>query len=412
MWKLAWRQLIRHRARTLITGTAIALAFAFFLITLGLTDGMYERMVEAAERTAGGSVLVHGEGYWESQASDDVVADPDALVAAALATPGVREATPRVLVNGLIRSADGAAGLRLQGIIPAREEALHQLDRNLREGTFLGGDDPLAIVLGRRTVEDLRVDLGDRIVLTATDIHGEPVQALFRLGGVLESGSAALDQGAAYVHLAALQRALGYEAAVNQVGLVLEAGATAREVRASLLERLGGAAAGLELLTWEEALPEMVAYIEVDSRFNYLLSFIIFIVVAFGIANTFLMSVLERVRELGLLSALGLTPGRVGGMVVRESLLLALLAATIGLAFGLGAHAWLSTVGLDWSELMSGDTELAGVVFDDLVIHSKLVPLHWILAGVSVVTLVVISSLYPAWRATRLTPADAMRTYE
>ena len=169
---------------------------------------------------------------------------------------------------------------------------------------------------------------------------------------------------------------------------------------------------GLEVLTWDEALPEMRSYIEVDANFNYIFSFVLFIVVAFGIANSFLMVVMERVREIGLLGALGLTPGRIGKLLLVETAFLALFAMSVGLAIGYSLHLYLAEVGINLSDLYGGDMEISGVTLIDTVIRSRVNPVEWFVASVATFVLVFCASLYPAWRASRLQPADAMRHYE
>jgi len=414
MWKLAWRQLLRHRARTLITGTAIALALTLFNVSLALGDGMYAKMMGAAERSAGGGVLVHARGYWESREPSAVVASPRPLLDTLAATPGVRALAPRVLLEGVLTSAahDGLAAVNLRGIDPAAERPFNDLSRFLARGAFLSDDDPRAIVLGAKLAHDLAVDLGDRVVFRFTDAHGDEAQALFRLRGVVATGSTDLDRQVALVRLATAQEAAHTAGGVTQLGVLGAPGLDLLTLKDRLAHALGAAAAPLELLTWREAMPELVGFIEMDGNMNIMFALIIFGIVAFGIANTFLMSVLERVRELGLLSALGLTPARVGGLLLRETALLALLAMGAGYALSLLAHAWFSTHGLDYSQFVGSDVEVSGVILDDLLITSVVDLPRWIGSGLAVFAMILLSALYPAWRATRLEPSQAMRTYE
>lgn len=413
-WKLAWRQLLRNRARTVITGTAIALAVALFLSSLALGDGMYAKMMEAAERSAGGGVLIHQAGYWQDREAGARVADPGAIMAAARRAPGVEAVAERVLIDGILTSAanEGFAAVTVRGVDPAAERPFNDLSRFLARGAFLDGDDDRAIVLGAKLAEDLSVDLGDRLVLRFTDARGEEAQALFRLGGVVATGSADIDRTIALVRIHAAQEAARLGDAVTQIGVHGAPGGDLDTLKASVAAALGARARGLELLTWREAMPELVGFIEMDGNMNVLFALVIFAIVAFGIANTFLMSVMERVRELGLLSALGVTPLRVGGLVLAETALLALLAMGLGLALALGLHAWFSTHGLDYGALLGGDFDVSGVIVDDLVIHTIVDLPRWIAACGGVIVMIVLAALYPAWRATRLDPSQAMRTYE
>jgi len=418
MWKLAWRQLLRNRTRTLITGSAIALAVAMFLMSLALGDGMYGKMMEAAERSAGGGVLIHHDGWWKGRESDGFVADPARVVAAAESVRDVRGVAARVILEGVLTSAsnDGFAPGDVRGVDPEAERPFNDLSRFLERGTFLTDDDPRAIVLGEKLADDLSVDLGDRVVLRFTNARAEGDQAVYILRGVVATGSDEVDRQVALVRLATAQKDAGLGAGVTQIGvrgpadLPLET--LKAEVRTALQGTDGQGAAGLEVLTWREAMPELVGFIEMDGNMNVLFALVIFVIVAFGIANTFLMSVMERVRELGLLSALGVTPARVGGLVLRETVLLALLAMSLGFGLALAGHGYLATHGLDYSQFIGGDMDISGVILDDLMIYTKLDPTRWIGSAVAVFVMILLSSLYPAWRATRLDPSQAMRTYE
>ncbi len=413
-WRHAWRNLWRNRTRTIISVSAVSLTFALQLVGFGIGDHMYAGMYLAASRTAGGHVLVHGEGYWEQQASDVLIEDPDRVLAAIEGVPGVEVAIPRVLAQILVSSPRGNQGVRLQGVDPALEAALTDVGRYVAEGDGVWLDRAAPnpkrspLVLGRPVVEDLGLELGDRVVVTATDPKGEMVRALFELSGILDTGSKMMDEVAAYTTIEGAREALGMGETLTQVGLILDTDEERTRVATALRVALPEA----EVLTWDEAMPELVGFIEIDSQMNNLLNAVIFLVVLFGVANTFLMSVMERVRELGLLGALGMTPRSIASLVLCETTLLALLAIAIGFALGFAGHVAVDAQGIDISQLyQDGDVEIAGIAFEDMVLRSELRPLKWSIAGLIVFVLMQLSALYPALRATRVQPAEAMRTY-
>lgn len=414
MWKLAWRQLLRNRARTLITGSAIALAVAMFLMSLALGDGMYGKMMQAAERSAGGGVLIHHDGWWKGRESTAYITAPAPVIAAAQRVASVRGVAARVILEGLLTSTsrEGFAAANVRGIDPEAERPFNDLSRYLKRGDFLTGDDSRAIVLGEKLAADLSIDLGDRVVLRFVDATGKEMSALFRLGGIVATGSADIDRQIALVRLATAQEVGKLGAGVTQIGVLGDPGEALDALKADVARALGTASAGLELLTWQEAMPELVGFIEMDGNMNIMFALVIFIIVAFGIANTFLMSVIERVRELGLLAALGVTPARIGGLVLRETVVLALLAMSLGFGLALAGHAYLATHGLDYGAFVGGEFDVSGVIMDDLIIYTKIDVARWLGSGAAVFGMILLSALYPAWRATRLDPSQAMRTYE
>jgi putative ABC transport system permease protein len=419
MWKLAWRNLWRNRTRTAIITSALSLSLWLLLVQLGVNDNLHHKMELSAVKTAGGSVLAHADGYWERQTSDAVIADPAPLIEAAHAVPQAVAVIQRVYISGLLTSPRGSAGVRLTGIDPTAEALLQDLAPYISEGAFIPAPSPDApppktkpLVLGAGVVKDLEIKLGDRVVLTATQPSGEVTHALFHLSGVLKTGVDALDAASAYTSLPAAREVLGSPTALTQVALVLGDDRDRDAAKAAWLTALGDRARGLEVLTWSEAMPGMVGFIEIDDAFMYIYSIVVFVIVGFGIANTFMMSVMERVRELGLLGALGLSPRRVFGLVLSETTLLSALSIAIGLTLGLLSHLYLSHAGIDLRDLYDMDMQVGNVSMMDTIISSTLRWGRWGAACGFVSLMVLLSALYPAWRASQQDPAQAMRTYE
>ncbi|MFW6192038.1 MAG: ABC transporter permease [Gemmatimonadota bacterium] len=412
IWRMAWRNLWRHRARTLIMGSAVAFIYGLALVSLGINDDGHRRMLEEATGAAGGDVLVHADGYWSTRASDRVILDGAEVHEAVRKTRGVDLAIPRVLVDGLLSTSAAASAVLLQGVDPALEARHTDPAEDLVRGTFLDGDRPDPLVLGARLVERLELELGDRVVLTAADPEGEMTRALFHLTGVLETGARGLDEVLGYTTLEAARGAVAMEGMYTQVGVLTAGGVSAESVALRIRENLGPGAAELEILTWREAVPEMVGYIELDDALGYLYMGVLLLVVLFSITNTFLMAVMERVRELGLLNALGMRGGRIGRLLLAETVLLTGLAMGAGLALGYGGHLAVDHWGISVAAYGIEEIEISGLDLSELVFYSTIDPLKWTIASVLVAVATVASALYPAWRASRLSPAEAMRFYE
>ncbi|MEW6754671.1 MAG: FtsX-like permease family protein [Candidatus Latescibacterota bacterium] len=412
LWRMAWRNLWRHRTRTLIMASAVALTYALTLVGMGIGDDGHARMLAEAARAAGGQVLVHGHGYWASRASDAVIRQAEGVLQAARRVEGVKTAIPRVIVSGLVSTAAGSRPVLLQGVRPALEAELHSLVRDLAAGTFLTGGEDDPVVLGSRIVEKLELEVGERVVLTATGPDGEVTRALFHLTGILQTGIRELDEFVGYTTLAAAQRAVGMEGMLTQIGVLVADGTEAQVVAGRLQGALAAAPGDLEVLTWQEAVPDMVGFVEIDDAFGYLYQAVIFAVVLFSITNTFLMAVMERVREFGLLSALGVSGGRIARMLLAETALMVCLAMGTGLALGVGGHLAIDHWGINVAAYGVEELEISGVDLSDMVMHSRVNPAKWSSASALVALAVLASALYPALRASRLAPAEAMRFYE
>ncbi len=409
--RLGWRNLWRNRTRTVISATAITLSFAGLLTTFGVSDASYDQMLAAAVRSAGGNVLVHAKGWEHSRAADLLIADPAKVEATARDLRGVRAVIPRVLVQGLLSSPRGAEALQLRGIDAKAEAALLDLAPYVAEGSFLAPGDAHPLVIGEKLAQKLGVNLGDRVVLTAAGPKGDLARALFRVSGILRPHSG-LDDGVAFTTLAAAAEAIGAGRSRTEIGLVLADDTSRGKVARALRKQLAMGSENLKVLTWDQALPELLGAIRADKAFAYLFGLVVFVIMGFGIANTFLMSVLERVRELGLLSALGLTPGRTARLVLAETAVLTSLSVAAGYGLALLVHLYLHRYGIDLAGLSGMKVELAGVMVQDLRLRSVVDPWRWLAGGAGVVAIVLLSACYPAFKAARLDPVQAMRTYE
>lgn len=411
MLKIAWRNLWRNNTRTLVTVTAIAVTYGLYLFMIGIQEYTYSQMEDAASKAAGGSVLIQGAGFQDSQLNDILVSSPQQTLATVEATPGVATVSPRIIINGLLSTSASSAPARLQGIAPVREAEFQDIERYLTSGTFLSGEESDPLVLGATLVKELELELGDRVILTLTDADGEMRRSLFHLTGVLTTGARLTDSTLAFTTLPAARKALATDGALSQIG-ILTAGETTPEELAATLRGALRDQPQVEVLTWGEAMPDLVGFIEMDRAYGDVFAIILFVVVLFAIMNTFLMVVMERVRELGLLMAIGLTPGRVALLILLETLFLALVAMSMGLALGFAGHSAVAHWGFDMAALYGEQLEIGGVALTDTMIYSKLDIGRWLSVSGNVLFMVLLSAAYPAYKAMRMPPAQAMRFYE
>jgi ABC-type lipoprotein release transport system permease subunit len=380
---------------------------------MGLGDDEHRQMLDAAVEGAGGEVLVHARGYWERRTGDLLINDASSVVETLSTVPEIRAALPRVLVSGLLSTARGNRPVQLMGVDPAREVALRDISEHVVEGSRLEDATVRSpVLLGRPVAKELEVKPGDRIVLTASGPDGELARALFHVAGIIQSGRADLDETVAYTTIDAAREALGIGDQLTQVGLLTRSGVDVDAARAAVLQALGERARELEVLTWRTALPEMVGFIQIDNAFLYVYGVIIYLVVIFAIANTFLVAVMERIRELGLLNALGLRGSRIARLILAETTLLTGVSMIVGLVLALGIHLALARWGVPVALFGVDNMDLSGVDISNMVMRSEIVPFKWLVASGLVAVSTVASAVYPALRAARLAPAEAMRFYE
>lgn len=423
--RLAWRSFIRHRRRSAITVTAIALGLAMMIAFVGIADDGHARMADMGIRLGSGHVVVQGKGYQDEQTLTHRIDDPSAILASARALPHVQYAVPRISASGLIKAAERSRAVLVSGVDSKLEPLANDLAsdaarvagdylRPRAEMEFKNG--PADIYVGTDLAESLGVAPGERVVLTVSPVgDSRPASAAFVVRGIFKSGVTELDGGAVQIPLGEAQKLLGLGTGVTQIGVLLTDERHTEAATAGLMAAISrsgseaGAGGDVEVLSWKVALRELYEALVIDDMSLYLMMAIIFIIVGIGIFNTVLMSVAERTREFGVMMAVGTSRGRVFSIIFAEALVLAIVSACLGLALGLGIHALVGHYGIDVGAMAGGeDYEFAGIAFSGRI-YSTLTP--WIVTKWTLVVMgiVMLSAAYPALRATRLQPVEAMR---
>jgi len=400
-WRYAWRNAGRNHRRTAIVITATAVGVGGILIAMAINFGMIFEMVDAAIETGIGDLQVHGRGF-EDKPALEVRITPEEGVDKRLVAgiPGVRAWAPRVLGEGLVFSPRASVGVRVLGVDPAREARVSVLASSIVEGGWLDGE-ARRLVMGERLARRLQVGVGGKVVLSSQALNGDMVGEAFRVCGLFRTSSRALDEGAVLMRLGESQSLLGLGQDFSELVLRAEPGADLAFLKRRLGERLPH---DLEVKSWREVEPILVAMIGMYDKIGWVVYAAVFVAMAFGIANVLLMAVYERIREIGILTAIGMTPARLVAGVAVESLLLTLAGVAAGFALGLGS-VWLLRGGIDlsaWSEGLQAygiPTRIRPVIRStDLVVP----------VVVALVT-ALLASLWPALRAVRIRPAEALR---
>jgi ABC-type lipoprotein release transport system permease subunit len=421
--KIGWRNLWRNPRGTLLTALALGLGLALLLVSLGLLDGLHEKMVGDGVRFGTGHVVIQAKGYQDTGSQDLLLpAQVVSTTAEFLHTEPmkrlVRGVSPRLLASGLLSSAANAAGVGIIGIMPKEERAVSLIPSRIVEGKNLTDDEQSGVVIGAELARKLEVKVGSKVVLMtqavqqpdreATDPREGGMQStLLRVSGIFRTGVQAVDAHVVHLLLPVAQTLLGVPGRVTQIAVLLEREGDSLMVARDLRKQLAGVA--VEVLPWRESMPRLVQIFRLDQAFNYVMNGVVLAMVGLGILNTILMRVLERRYEFGLCKALGLRPLQLAGMILGESLALTAISLALGLALGSIVHYYISTFGLDLHWLFERGAPSA-FVFDP-IIYSRL-SLTRIASSVSIVFLTTtVISFYPALKAARTELPDALKVF-
>lgn len=407
---LAARNLARNRRRTLLTVGGIGVGLGIMHTSNNFAGGSYEDLLRTGISTMAGHVVVQGQG-WQDSREPSITVDRSGQVAERLreAFPGAA-VTRRAFLEGLLLSPRNAAGTALTAVEPEPEAAVGDMDEKVVEGSWLD-QDPQGILIGANMAEMLGVEVGDKVVFMAQEggggdeSSGEMVSRLFRVKGVFKTGANEIDGFVAYSRLEAAQEILGGQDPATQVALHLPDPEQSEEATGQVAALLGRP--DVETLSWKVALRELNEFLELDARYSDILFAIIGLMVAMGVLNTVLMSVLERTRELGVMMALGLRPGRLARLVLAEGLLIGVVGAALGYALGALGSWPLVTSGVDFSGQLGESYETAGVPMNTHIYAT----FNWGRMGVYsafAVFATLIASAWPALKVSRLKPVEAM----
>ena len=411
--RLAVRNVRRQRRRSLLTGLAMGLGVAVLVFTRALGDGTHEDWIDAGVRLGSGHIAFQHPRFRASRSLDDRLSDQAYEQARRLATTSavaekVTVVAPRLEVQGLANSASSAVPVFITGVDPQLEAAFSQLGERVVDGRYLETGDRLHAYIGRRLAARLDLQVGSRLVLTAQDATGEIAGQFVRVVGIFESGLPEADEGIVHIPLSTAREWLQVGEAATTLAMLLESGWQVPGVLTLLRSQVESGSLDLTVLGWRESMPELDAAIKIDDFGAYVFQVFLFVIIALAIVNTVLMSVMHRTREFGVLRALGLTKRQTATVVFSEGVFLTAVSGIGGMLFGF-AFTWvLFRNGLDYSALMQEDFTFSGVVLDPVIVPVfRIVQVLQSLGSIVIVG--VLASLYPAYRATRIDVAEAMK---
>ena len=400
VFKMAWRNVWRNQRRTIVTIAAMTLALLIMIIYSGLMEGYFLAMERIILDLEMGDVQVYAGDYRDNPSIYTRIEDPDDLLAHLddLGYP----ASARLLGAGLAAAGESSAGVFFRGVVASRDAQVSHIYKHVAQGEWLSPEHPKGVVLGRRLAHTLGVKPGDELVAISQASDGSMANDLYTVRGVLKGISDVTDRAGIFMTAESFREFFVFPEGIHQIMVRLPPELELTEVAGTIQSLVPE----LDVKTWMELMPTLASMLDSARGLMITMFFIFYIAVGILVLNAMLMAVFERIRELGVLKALGFGPGHVLGLIIIESTFQAGIAILAGLALSLPCLWYLTQVGINMGTL--GGMSMMGLAMDP-VWRAAVNSSTFTSPVLTLVFIVSVAVLYPALKAAWIRPVEAMR---
>jgi ABC-type lipoprotein release transport system permease subunit len=407
IFRLAWRSIWRNKRRTIITIVSIGLGLTIAIFFISVAEGVFRQLVNEAVRMQAGHISLENPDYQTSPAVDLRIDNVQTLRKCMEGIAAVEQTKLLIWGQGVANSGAGAVGVTVMGVEPSVEKKTSPLARDIIMGGYLTDNDDRMVVLGGYLAEQLKLELGSKIVLTTNNAQGQLVEELCRVKGIFRTGSDEIDGYLIQIPITFARRVFGLSGdEATQLGLVLKRPEDQGFVIDAITHMVNGKE--VAVLPWQSVLPEVASFIRLRRTSNGVFHGLLFVIILFTILNTLLMSVIERDREFAVLLALGTSIGQLRRQLFMESACIGCLGCLAGIALGGASALAMEIWGLDMSSLMPKGVTISSFAVST-TIHARLtLPiLYWV--GGIVLGATLLLSFIPMRRITRVRMAETLR---
>lgn len=398
-FKMAYRNLGRHRRRSFLSALALAIGTALLMFIVAFFEGEMRSSMETTLRLDSGHIQIRDADYDPDKLSvawEYLIENPDQAAAQIEALDQVQTATPRLIASGIVSIRDESAGVQIMGIVP-ESEANDPYRNGLVAGSFLAADDREGILIGYPLAESLALNVGDQLTLLVNTSDGDVDEQQFTVRGIFTTGTTAYDKGIVFLPLAKAQSFSGAENRASMIFILLKDREMADEVAGAIQ------GSGYQVKTWSELNELLVLINDFSNAYIFILNLIVLGVTATVIVNTLLMSVFERTREIGILTAIGMKGRQIITLFLVEASLLALGGIAFGSLLGWALSAYFGSVGVYFGDLG---------ISQGMLLEDRIYPYLTLSAALNLMItafiITVLASIYPARLASRMEPVEAL----
>jgi len=401
--RLAWRNIWRHRRRTVIVVIAMAMSLWLMMFYDGFVAGFNNAIYGNAIKFLGGNIQIHAAGYQESSSKTPLLplVSDQAAVDAALAQPNVVAASRRIITGGLATTREGAFPVSIVGIEPEQEQPVSLPAQNITSGRYLAADDADGVLIGQGLATAMNVQVGDRFTIAGQSTHEQMRQRTVTVAGIYDLGMGEIEKRSVFMSLKEAQELYGLPDQSTEVVVTLEK----LGEEPAVVVKLQKALPAYEIGSWETNFPELKAALATKGKAMDIFSLIIIIVAGIGILNLLMMAVYERTREIGLLGAMGLKPRQISWLFILEGTMMGLVGIAAGIGLGLVLNGLMGVIGFDFTAFTTV-TEYAALINER--VYPTLGTEKLLTRALTIAIISALASLYPAREASRREPADAL----
>ncbi len=401
---LARRNIWRNPRRSILTIGAIVFATALLVFMLSFQFGAYNDMIDSSVRLSTGHIQILASGYHDRPEMRKVVEDPGKLVQEAEKLSHLESIAIRSEASVLASGERRSRGLMIVGVKPELEKNVSSVPGQIIAGRYLTATDGAAGVIGALAAKHLQLEVGDECVFIGGGRDGSIAASAVQIVGIFKSGIDDFDRSTMHIPLTEFDAVFSMQGSVHRLILTFDQLANVNQAAAQL--RKNPMTEGLQVMTWDELTPGLRQSIELDLISGIIMYFILVVVVAFSILNTFFMAIFERKKEFGVLMSIGMKPARLVKLMLLESMSMTSIGLVLGVVLGICATLIAAKYGIG----MGDSAEFMAQYGMPERLYPKLTWLSLTLGPLLICLVTFITALIPVLRIPRLHPVEALRS--
>jgi len=406
---IAWKNVWRNKWRSSIVIAAISLGLLGGIFYLAFSKGMAQQQINTAIQTYLSNIQIHNPNYLINSESKYTISSYREIVNKIKNLPEVKAVGTRVVSQAMASSAVTGAGVIINGVEADEEKKMFNLFDKISEGSFFGTKMRNQVVIGKKLADKLNVKIHSKIVVTAQSLSGDIIYGAFRVAGIYKTDNSAYDVSNIFVEKKSLANLIGmdYKNETTEIDILLKHNNSTDEVLQNLEKIFSEKIKKSEITIrpWNKIQPVLEMLNNMTIQFSFFFVLIILTALSFGIINTMLMAIMERTREIGMLLAIGMNRLKLFFMIMIETVLLSVTGGVIGLLLSWAVITITGKTGIDLSAVAEGLNSLGYGSF----VYPEIEPEFYFLIGGLVIITAMLSSVYPARRALKMNPAEAVR---